>query len=107
MGVRPPIGVLVFAKGPTMVFVAVSGVPLLVVCSPPLDLDLPGNRDSSFGTAVNPNPKVGTGSLLMCGRTYMPSGPVRAPNGITPLDPNLNPIFLSPLIAGRTGWIAK
>lgn len=90
-----------------MVFVAVSGVLLLVVCSPPLDFDRPGKRDSSFGTAVNPNPKVGTGSLLMCGRTYMPRGPVKAPNGITPFDPNLNPIFLSLRSAGKTGRSAK
>lgn len=90
-----------------MVSVAVSGVPLLVVCSPPLDFVRPGKRDSSFGTAVNPNPKVGTGSLRMCGRMYMPSGPVRAPSGITPFDPNLNPIFFSRLIAGKTGLSAK
>lgn len=94
-----------------MVFVAVlveRGVPVLVTSSPPLDFDLiPGSRDWSFGTAVSPNPKIGTGSLLKLGRTYIPRGPESVPIGMNLSAPNRMPTFLSPRMAGIAGLSAR
>ena len=81
---------------------------MLVASSPPLDFDLiPGKRDCSFGTAVKPNPKIGTGSLRRLGTTYMPRGPPSTPIGTNLSAPNLIPTFLSPRMAGRVGLRAR